>query len=240
MEINNDQQWKYFYRVGAISVFAAMFVMLTEMFITVLPDGTVTENTITFLLEMYQRNWFMAMRYMGLMNIFATSLMIPVFFALYGIHRKTSGVFAAFALIISLLSYVIFMADNVSFPILHLSQKYSPSNTESEKMIIIAAVEALFAKGASHTPGTFPGFFIGEIGSILFCIVMIIGNVFKKITGIIGLVAFTFLLIFEIMSSFINRFSNIAMIFVMIGGISALTWYVLIGLELIKASKRNA
>jgi hypothetical protein len=240
MEINNDQQWKSFYRVGAISVFAAMFVMLTEMFITALPDGTVAEHTITYLLEMYQRNWFMAMRYMGLMNIFATSLMIPVFFALYGVHRKTNGVFAAFALIISLLSYVIFMADNVSFPILHLSQKYSLSNTESEKMIIIAAVEALFAKGASHTPGTFPGFFIGDIGGILFCIVMIIGNVFKKITGIIGIVAFVFLLTFEILCSFINRFSNIAMIFVMIGGTSALVWYVLVGLELIKASKRNA
>jgi len=239
MEINNDQQWKSFYRIGAISVFAAMFVMLAEIFITALPDGAAVELTITNLLEMYQRNWFMAMRYMGLMNIFAASLMIPVFFSLYGVHRKTNGLFAAFTLIISLLSYVIFMSDNVSFPILHLSQKYSLSNTESEKMIIIAAVEALFAKGASHTPGTFPGFFIGEIGSILFCIVMIIGNVFKKITGIIGIVAFVFLLVFEILCSFSNRFSNEAMVFVMIGGTSALVWYVLVGLELIKASKGN-
>jgi len=103
----------------------------------------------------------------------------------------------------------------------------------------VSATESLFARGASHTPATFPGFFIGELGSILFCIVLIIGNIFKKKTGIVGLIAFTFLLLFEIISSFINSLSIQALIFALIGGISAIIWYILIGIELIKISKRK-
>jgi len=181
----------------------------------------------------------MGMRYMGLMNILASTLMIPVFISLYGVHRKTNGLFAFFALITSLISYAIFMSDNVAFSILELSRKYSLSNMDNEKMMIVSATEALFARGASHTPGTFPGFFIGELGSILFCIVLIIGNIFKKKTGIVGLIAFTFLLLFEIISSFINSLSIQALIFALIGGISAIIWYILIGIELIKISKRK-
>jgi hypothetical protein len=234
---SNEKQWQKMYLIGAVSSFTAMLVMIAEIFITALPDGAPVQLTMTKLLEMYNRNWFMGMRYMGLMNIFASTLLIPVFISLYGVHRKTNRLFAPIALIISLIGYIIFMSDNVAFPILELSRKYSLSDSESEKMMILSAVEALFAKGASHTPGTFPGFFIGQIASIFFCIVIISGKIFKKKTGIIGLIAFIFLLIFEIVASFIKSLFNQAMIFAVIGGISAIIWYILVGLELINASK---
>jgi hypothetical protein len=240
MEISpNEKEWKKMYLIGSVSTFIAMLVMIAEIFITALPDGAPVQLTMTNLLDMYNRNWFMGMRYMGLMNIFASTLMIPIFISLYGVHRKTNGLFAFFALVISIIGYTIFMSDNVAFPILELSRKYSLSNLESDKMMIVSATEALFSKGASHTPGTFPGFFMGEIASILFCVVILSGNIFKKKIGIIGLIAFIFLLIFEIISSFINSLYNQAMIFAMIGGISAIIWYVFVGLELLKISKTN-
>ena len=239
MEItSNEKEWQKIYLIGAISTFTAMLVMIAEIFITTLPDGAPVKLTMTNLLDLYNRNWFMGMRYMGLMNIFASTLMIPVFISLYGVHRKTNGLFTFFALITSLISYVIFMSDNVAFPILELSRKYSLSNLDSDKMMILSATEALFAKGASHTPGTFPGFFIGQIASILFCIALVAGNIFKKRTGIIGIIAFTFLLIFEIISSFIKSLYNQAMIFALIGGISAIIWYIFVGIELINVSKK--
>lgn len=232
-----DQQWKLFYRIGAISVFLAVITMLSEIFLTTLPDGARVQLSISEIYEMYNRNWFMAMRNMGLMNIIATSLMIPVFFALYGLHRETTHVLAGISLITGIISYIIFMSDNVSFAFLELARKFITTATEAENTVLIAAGEALFAKGASHTPGTFPGFFWGELAGILFSIVIIKGKQMRKLAGIIGIIAFTFLTIFEIISSFINSLWDTAMIFAMIGGILAIVWYLMIGIGLWKNSK---
>lgn len=233
-----EMEWKNFYFIGAICVFAATIVMLAEIFLTALPDGARVQLTSQQLLEMYNRNWFMGMRYMGLMNIIATSLMIPVFFSLYGVHRNTHGVLAAFALILALISYAVFLSDNVALPVLHLSQKYAVAS-EIDRTTILTATETLFSKGASHTPGTFPGFALGLIGSILFSIVITKGKIFKRITGIVGLVAFSFLLLFEIVSSFIGALYDQAMIFAMIGGLSAIIWYLLIGRELAQHARKT-
>jgi len=230
-------EWKTFYLVSSICVFTALAVMFAEMLITLLPDGAYEHLTVGNLLDLYNRNWFMGMRYMGFINIIATTLMIPVFFSLFGVHRKSNRVFAGFALILTLVSYAIFISDNVSFPLLNLSRKYLLSYTNNYRSLILSSAEALFAKGASHTSGTFPGFFLSEIGTILFCIIMIKGNIFRKRTGVIGLIAFAFLFIFEIISSFIISLYNEALIFAIIGGIFALTWYGLVGLELLKAAK---
>jgi hypothetical protein len=179
----------------------------------------------------------MAMRYMGLMNIIATTFMLPVFFSLYGLHRHNFKVFASFSLLLSFVSYIIFMADNTTFACLELAGKYFKAITETDKTMLLAAGEALLAKGASHTPGTFPGFLIGEIAGIFFSIIIIEGRVLKKSTGIIGLIGCSFLLLFEIISSFIGSLFYESMIFAMIGGIMTLVWYVMIGLGLLKNSR---
>jgi hypothetical protein len=231
---NIEVQWKLFYRIGAVSAFLALLVMMAEIGITALPDGARELHTIEEVFEMYHRNWFMAMRFMGLMNIFATSLMIPVFFALFGLHREKMLVVSGFALIIHILGYAVFMADNTSFAMLEVADKYFATSSVEEKTVLLSAGEALFAKGASHTPGTFPGFLIGEISSILFSVIILRGGQLKKAVGVIGLLSFSFLLIFEIISSFVGSMFKEAMVFAMTGGILALVWYVLIGIGLWK------
>jgi hypothetical protein len=233
-----EKHWKLFYKIGAISGFIVVLVMLTEIFLTALPDGARTELSIEELLDMYNRNWFMAMRNMGLMNIIASTVMLPIFFSLWGLYRNNLKVFASFSLILCIVGYVIFMADNSAFALLEVAEKYSGEISDINKTILLAAGETLFAKGASHTPGTFPGFFIEEIGGIFFSIIILNGNVLKKSTGIIGLIGSSFLLIFEAISSFIETLFDEAIIFAMIGGILSLIWYVLIGLGLWKNSIR--
>ncbi len=238
MNINeNKRACKLIYMISAFCVFSAFIIMLAEIFITALPDGARVQVTAKELLEMYHRNWFMGMRYMGLMNIFSTTVMIPVFLSIYSIHREENEILALLSLIVCLLGYAIFMSDNVSFPLLNLSNKYFAATFEGEKAILISAAEALIAKGSSHSSGTFPGFLLSQIGSMLFCILIISGKKFRKKTGIFGITAFSFLLLFEVTSSFISSLYNQAMILAMIGGISALTWYVFVGFELLRFAR---
>jgi hypothetical protein len=232
-----EKHWKTIYKIGAISVFIAVLAMLTEIFLTALPDGNRAELTVKQLFDLYNRNWFMAMRYMGLINIIASTLMLPVFFSLYGLYRHHLKAFAFFSLMLSFVGYAIFMADNTSFAYLELADRYFNAIFDTDRAILLAAGEALIAKGASHTPGTFPGFLIGEIAGILFSIIILMGGVLKKSTGIIGIIGLSFLLIFEVISSFVGSLFYEAMIFAMIGGIMTLVWYVLIGLGLLKNSR---
>jgi len=230
-----EQQWKIFYKIGGISVFLALLTMLTEIFLTALPDGAPELRSIADLYEMYNRNWFMAMRYMGLINIVGICFLIPFFFALFGLHQEKMPVFSGFALLLIILSYAIFFADNASFAFLELAKKYSIAD-ETEKIALISAGEALFAKGASHTPGTFPGFIIGQIATICFSVIILKSLLLKKIVGIIGIIAYSFLAVFEITSSFISSIDT-AMIFAMIGGILSLIWFALVGTALLNKSK---
>lgn len=96
--------------------------------------------------EMYLRNWLMAIRIMGLTNIFATSLMISVFFALFGLHHKKLVVVSGLALMFHILGYAVFMADNTSFALLELANKYFTAGSMEEKAVLLSAGEVLCLK----------------------------------------------------------------------------------------------
>jgi hypothetical protein len=66
-----QKHWMFLYKIGAISVFLAVLVMLTEIFLTALPDGSRAELTTKQLFNMYIRNWFMAMRNIDLLTLCA-------------------------------------------------------------------------------------------------------------------------------------------------------------------------
>ncbi len=241
MELNlNESRWKLLYRIGAVCAIAALAVMVAEILLTAVPGGskaTVDTSTITGWFDLFAQNRFMAMRNLGLINIIATTLTIPVFLSLFGLHRKENSAFAGLSLILFLAAYVIFMADNSAFPMLALSKKYLAAGSEGQRVMLKAAGEALIARGSSHTPGTFPGFFLSELANIFICIVILKGKVFNNITGWMGIIAFGFLLIFETVSSFFPALFAAAMIFAMIGGIAALAWYVMLARGFLKASK---
>lgn len=235
----NDLNWKILYKIGAVAVLLTVLIMVAEIFLTMLPDGSRSNNgpgDIYSWFSLFDRNWFMAMRNLGLINIFATTLTIPVYFSLFGLHYKRNIVPAAMSLILFLVSYAIFMADNVAFPMLALSWKYSIADPES-KQFLLGAGEALLAKGISHTPGTFPGFFLSELAAILISIVIFQSGILKKRVGVIGIMAFSLMLVFEVLSSFYIHLFSIAMVIAVFGGILALTWYVLLGISLYRASK---
>ena len=205
--------------------------MVTESLLTFLPGGGVTgPDTVTVLdwFTLFQDNWFMGLRNLGLINMIAASLGIPMFFALYAAHRKTDKVYGALVLILFLIGTTVYLASNTAFPMLTLSRKYTAATTDAKRALLAAAGEAMLAQAESHTPGTFVGFLYTEISSIFIAIVMLRGRIFSKPAAYAGILGFGCLFVFEILSSFVPALFNVAMIFVAIGGLSSITWYALI------------
>jgi hypothetical protein len=219
------------YKIGGTAALMVVLVMLAEIFITFLPDGGATRlGTVTVLdwFALFQNNPLMALRNLGLINMIAVSLSIPTTLALYVAHRKVDKTYATLAVTLSLIGMTVYLANNTAFPMLTLSRKYAAATTDAQRSLLAAAGEAMLAQAEGHTPGTFVGFLYTEISSLMISIVILRGRIFGKPAAYAGILGAGSLLIFEILSSFVPALFDVAMIFVMIGGLSSIVWYALV------------
>jgi hypothetical protein len=237
-----DSSWNKFYKVAGIAALLALVVMVLEILITFLPGGARTmPDTLDVVdwYELFNHNAFMGLRNLGLMNIISILFGIPIYLALYGVHRNTNRAYALFAAVLYFIGLAVYISNNTAFSMFALSSKYATATTPTQKSLIVAAGESLLAQGESHTPGTFIGFFLCEIAGIAISVVMLHGRVFSRINAYTGIVGSGFLLLFDICSAFVPALFQAAMILVMIGGISSLVWYVLIAQKLFLLGKLN-
>jgi hypothetical protein len=232
-----ESNWKNLYRIGGVAALSTVLVGLVEIGITFLPGGNTPAETIFDWFTLFQNNSFMGLRNLGLLNILFTALGIPTFFALYGVHRKTDQTLAALAMIVSFVGAAVFYATNRAFAMLDLSQQYALATTEAQKVILAAAGQAMLSVGQSHTPGTFMAFFLSEFAGILMSIVMLRGRLFSQTNAYAGIFGFGFLLIFEVITSFVPPLQSVAMILAMLGGILSMVWDILLARRLFQLAK---
>src|SRR5512135_3144157 len=84
--------WLNFYRLAGVTALLAILVAITDISLTFLPAGAEPPGTMTAVdwFSLFQNNWFMGLRNLGLLpNILTLCLLIPTFVALYSIHRQT-------------------------------------------------------------------------------------------------------------------------------------------------------
>ena len=227
-----ETPWKPLYMVGGAAALGTVLVGLVEIGITFLPGGNTPYKTVYDWLTLFQNNWFMGLRNLGLLNIFFYALDIPIFFALYGAHRKASQTLAGLAMIVSFIGVAVFYATNRAFAMLDISNQFAQATTEAQRSILAAAGQAMLSVGQSHTPGTFIAFFLSEAASLLISVVMLRGKLFSKANAYVGFLGFSFMLIFEICTSFVPALQGMAMILAMLGGILSLVWEILVALKL--------
>jgi hypothetical protein len=233
--------WGTLYKIGAVAASLTVLVMVSEIFITFLPGGGARGEATETVLDwftLFRENPLMGLRNLGLVNMIATTLSIPMFFALFIAHWKVDKVYAALALIIFLIGATVYLAKNTAFPMLALSGKYVDTPVEDQRSLLVAG-EALLAQAESHTPGTFVGFLYTEISSILISVVMLRNRVFSKAAAYAGIAGFGLLFIFEILASFVPAWFSIAMIFAVMGGLVSITWYSLIARRLFKLASTS-
>lgn len=238
MELSESNR-KTIYKIGGIAALLTVVVAFGEMVITFLPGGYAPVETVFDWFTQLQSNWFMGLRNLGLLNIVMFSLGIPIYFTLYTAHQKGNKAFGALAMIISFAAVAVLIATNRAFSMLELSGQYAQATTEAQRSMLAAAGQAMLSVGRSHSPGTFIGFFLGELAGVLMSIVMFRGKIFNKATALIGIIAFTLLSIFEVCTSFIPVLKEVAMIFAIGGGLLNVIWLALLGRRLLQLVRKD-
>jgi hypothetical protein len=231
------QSWSRFYRIGAITAFLTVLVMVSEIVITFLPGGgRIAPEDVTILtwFNLFQDNWFLGLRNLGLLNMISAALLLPTALALFGALRVAHEPWAALALIVSVVGATVYFAGNTGFAMSALSRQYAAATTEAQRSAIVAAGQAMLALGESHTPGTFVAFLLLESGALLNSGLMLRSEHFARATAITGLLGGALLLTFEIVSDFIQALFAMSLFIAIAGGLLSLVWYVLVGRDLLR------
>ena len=225
---NGKSRWNSIYMIGGVAALSAILVGLIESIIMFLPGGNTPQETVLDWFVLFQENWFLGLRNLGLLNVFLNTLAILMYFALYAVHRKTDfQPYAALAMIISFIGIGVFYATNRAFPMLDLSNQYAAATNDAQRAMLEAAGQSMLSVGQSHTPGTFLGFFLLDVAGLMMSAVMLRGKIFSKVTAYVGILGFGLLLIIEYFSSFVTGLIDVATILAMLGGLLSMIWLIL-------------
>lgn len=230
--------WKRLYRVGGTAALLAVGVGLIESGITFLPAArSAVTVTVVDWFRLFQGHPFLALRNLGLLNMFFNLTAIPAYLALYAALRKTNHGLAALATITAYIGVAIFFGTNRAFPMLDLSHRYAAATTDAERASLVAAGEAMLSVGQSHVPGTFPAFFFAEAAGIAISVAMLQSNVFAPVNATLGIVGFALLMVSESLMSFVPAWESVGLILAMVAGLLSMAWYVLTALRLLKLGR---
>jgi len=225
--------------LGAAAAITAVLLFLADIAISA-GGGDMNPGPMTAIdwFGLFQANSLSGLRMLGIINIASLIICIPLYFALYTVHRQFCRSYAALALILYLLGAAIYISNNAAIPMYVLNSKYMAASAEAQKALL-AAGEAIVAKGADFTPGSFIGFFLTELAGIAFSMIMLSSGIFGKTTAFIGIMGFLFLSVFTIWMTFNPVFFDVAMIIAMLGGLMSTAWYILAARGLTKLGKSN-
>ena len=234
----SDARWKSFYKLAAV---AALLIVLTGLVDTVtsMLAGEASVNTeigVTEWFTLFQSDRLAALGSLGLFNIITLSLGIPLYLALFNLHRQNQPSFATLAVILFAVGTGIYISSNTVFSMLALSDQYSAAS-EAQKPLLEAAGRALLAQGADLTPGTFMGFLFTQSAALMMAFVLLNGGIFSKVTAWLGAAGFGLMLVFFTMAAFVPEQFTTAMMISALGGLLLIAYHILLASKFLQLAK---
>jgi hypothetical protein len=234
--------WKWIYQLGAVAALTALLANLLDVLLVFGSTEMVTYGTKSAIewFALYHENWFRGVYALGILNIVYMIAMLPVYIALFGAHFDKHALGAALTVCIFLTAMSMYISNNAAIPVLVLSSKYSLANTDLQRTALVSAGEAILSRGEDFTAGSFIPLFLSGIAAICISLIMLRGGVFGKANAWIGIVGFTFLLLFTVIATFIPTLYQFAFYFLAsIGGILARAWFALTARRLFQLSNEQ-
>lgn len=222
--------------LGGITAIVAITGILADVALGNITGGNLAAlpQTAVDRFAQFNQSCLLGLYNLDLLNIGVQMIMIPVYYALYVLHRKDHKDYSMLALILFLFGSVIMVANNTALPMLELSHKYFATTVDSQKALYAAAGEAMLARGAHGSPGIFFSFFIPNLAGLLMSIVMLKGKVFGKVNAWLGITGSTLLMIYVVLVNFVPGVEAMATAVAMPGGLLCLAWMIMFTIRLFK------
>ena len=221
-------------RTGAVSAYLAIIVGIFEISINFFPAGKISPASVQDWILLFQNNWFIGLRDLGLLNIVLTILGILVIFSIYESTREEGNSLATLALITAVIGGTIYIGTNKALPMMEMSRQYIQASTELQRNSLLVAGQTFLLEGTAHTPGTFIGLVLNELALVLASFAVIRSKKFGRSIAIAGMIGFGALLVNEIIQVALPTMNALGLLIAMVGGIISMIWYFLIARTLLR------
>ena len=231
-------KWKSVIWLGSICTFIALAGTIIDIVFGTITGGNLAElpQTAVERFTQLQSNPLLGLYNLDLLNSIIQLIMIPSYLALYVVLSKVKSGFSLLAFIIFLVGTIAMVTGNAALPLYELSSKYVAATSESQKLLLAAAGEALLVKGIHGSYGMFIGFILPNLGGILISWLMLKSGIFSKTSAWLGLMGSIMISAYLILVTFIPEVKSMATLFAAPGGLMLMAWMLLYALKLRKLS----
>ncbi|MGC4116286.1 MAG: hypothetical protein QM765_17270 [Myxococcales bacterium] len=156
--------WRGFFRVGAVAALVAVAGSAFDIGLAMVPgwgESSVPTTPAGWLAQAAATP-LLALRNLDLLNVTMSFVTLPLYFALYGAHRRSAPALPLFALVLVCVGTALFAASNAALPMVDLGRRAASLPPGPERAAAEAAALALLVRGAHGSPGAFLGFFVSE------------------------------------------------------------------------------
>jgi hypothetical protein len=180
--------------------------------------------------------------YLGLADVVIMLLWGPLSLALYAALKQSNRTWSLIATSFVFVGMAVYLATNVAFSMLSLSQQYALAATGAEKASVLAAGQALVAL-SQGTGGQYLGMPLAWFAGVILSVVMLRSTTFSKATAWVGIVGLGLLIASVPFAGYTTAgpmtavVSAIVAVTYMGGGLLSLAWYILVGRSLLKLGR---
>lgn len=237
--MNRETQWKRVYLLGSIATLMALLGAVLDIVIGSYLGGNLSAlpQTAVDRFAQFQVNPLLGLYHLDLLNIVNQIVLIPAYVALYAAQRQSNPAISLLALVIFLVGTTVFVTTNTALPMLELSERYATATSESQRMSLAAAGEALLARGTHGSLGVFIGFLLPNLAGLAMAASMFSGKVFGKATSLAGLVGSVLIVLYLVLVTFVPAIRQMATAAALPGGLLLMTWMSLFALRLFQLSR---
>ena len=238
-QAESHANWKTLYRVGGAAALIAAGLEIVAALIGIISSYTSgpPPSTVIDYFTLLQQNRFLGLVDLGLFDIAALTLLVPMFLAVYIALRRASASFMAIATTLSLVGIAVYLATETAFSLLSLSSQYAAATTDAQRALFEAAGQAMLAEQVGAGTGTYMAFFLLSVAGLIIAIIMLRSALFSKVTAAVGILANGFLFVYYIGLAFVSIPPAIGVPIYWASGLLSLIWYILIGLRLFKLAQ---
>lgn len=229
------------YRLAGVGVLLSLGLVLLDIGLSFgggdVPVGTLSAREW---FAIYQHNWFVGLRNLGFFNVVSPLLTIPLYLALYRLHRRQAPVGAALALLVFVLGAAVYISNNRALAMLTLSREYAAAQTAAETDQLALVGTVMLAQAEDFTLGTLPGFVLLSAGSLGMLAVMLRGRVFGRRLALAGLAGSSGLLVFTVVVTLVPTVMGPSMLLALAGGLVMMGWDVAMAFAMFRLTRPPA
>lgn len=227
--------WNALCRIGGIVAWIFIAYSLATMVQLIVLGGPPTSAIEAF--RLLQSNKIVGLLRLDLPTMFAMPLYYFLFLGLFAALRRADAALAMLSTSLAFAGVTLLVATPTALSLLALSEKHAAAMTETARLQLEAAGEAILASDIWHGTGAVVGGILLQAGGVLICAVMLRSRVFSKVIAYLGIVTYGLDLAHILVRFFLP---SVGFVLMAVAGPLYLVWFFLVARRLSQIAAEGA